>query len=47
MLTGTEVRPLLPQTFGMQTYSFVPPNLGLGDTKKSMYHLERTFCDLS
>ena len=43
MITGTEVRPLLPQTFAMQSYSFVPPNLGLGDSKKSMLHFERTF----
>ena len=43
MITGTEIRPLLPQTFAMQTYSFVPPNLGLGDSKKSTFRPDARF----
>lgn len=35
MTSETETRPVLPQNFTMQTYSFAPPNLGLGDNKKS------------
>ena len=35
MTSKTETRPVLPQNFTMQTYSFAPPNLGLGDNKKS------------
>lgn len=39
MTSETEVRPLLPQSFAMQTYSFAPPNLGLSDNKKSQSYL--------
>lgn len=30
-----ETRPLLPQTTPMSQFSFAPPNMGVGDTKKS------------
>ena len=38
MTSEIEIRQLLPQTFAMQTYSFAPPNLGLGDSKKSQFY---------
>ena len=35
MNRGPGSRPLLPQTTPMQTFQLAPPNIGLGDTKKS------------
>ena len=40
MTSGPEIRPLLPHKIPMQTYSFAPPNLGLGDNKKSRSYFQ-------
>ncbi|KAL2052535.1 hypothetical protein ABVK25_007095 [Lepraria finkii] len=35
MSTGPEIRPRQPQTFPMQSFSFAPPNMGVGTDKKN------------
>ena len=34
-MSRPEARTLLPQTAPMSNFSFAPPNMGFGDTKKS------------
>ena len=37
-------RPLLPHRTAMQNFAFAPPNLGLGDNKKSMLSVTSSVC---
>lgn len=39
MSAAFEARPLLPQTTPMQNFSFAPPNMGIGNDKKSKHSL--------